>query len=334
MKMKIWKNSPLDAVMLGLSLTQAVVMFTLAARWEHAAVIERAGSFALLVFMITYNIVIISHLFTHTPWFESRPLNSLASMLNSIDIGQSAQAYQLTHVRNHHRYNNDRKGPDGRTKDTTSTFADGKGGEHDSVWHYAFVGAAITLRNTVRNVTAVRRLWGVGPHEQALRKLAVKDPVRHARELRQVRLDRMAHVVALVAFALISWQWTLMCYVPAFYLALALVNVHNYYEHYGAAPGSRYTDSVSYYGRLYNLLTFNDGYHQEHHLRPQTHWTRMPTVRREHAAALNQVERIISPVPALLGFLHRTRPLLHRRVPVAAPPNPPEESADRNSLAG
>jgi fatty acid desaturase len=334
MKMKIWKNSPLDAAMLGLSLTQAVVMFTLAARWEHASVVERTGGFVLLVFMITYNIIIISHLFSHTPWFESRALNSLASMLNSIDIGQSAQAYQLTHVRNHHRYNNDRKGPDGHTRDTTSTFEDGKHGEHDSVWHFAFVGAAHTLRNTVRNVIAVWRLWGVGPHEQALRKLAVKDPVRHAREIRQVQMDRVAHVAALVAFTALSWQWTLLCYVPAFYLALALVNVHNYYEHYGAAPGSRYTDSVSYYGRLYNRLTFNDGYHQEHHLRPQTHWSRMPVVRREHAAALNQVERIISPVPALLGFLDRKRPLLHRRASAAAPPPPPEESAERNSLAG
>lgn len=331
--MKLWKNSPLDAVMLGLSLTQAAVMFLLAARWEHASAFERAGGFALLVFMMTYNIIIISHLFTHTPWFEPRVLNMLASMLNSMNIGQSAQAYQLTHVRNHHRYNNDRKGPDGHTKDTSSTFEDGKDGEHDSVWHYAFVGAAHTLRNTVRNVLAVWRLWGVGPHEQALRDLAAKDSARRARELRQVQLDRMAHVAALAGFVVLSWEWTLLCYVPAFYLALALVNVHNYFEHYGAAPESRYTDSVSYYGRLYNLLTFNDGHHQEHHLRPQTHWSRMPAVRREHAAALDSVERIISPVPALLGFLDRKRPMLHRRTHAAAPPPPAEEPAELNSLA-
>jgi fatty acid desaturase len=332
--MKLWKNSPLDAVMLGLSLTQTTVMFTLAARWEQASVVERAGGVVLLVFMTTYSNIIISHIYIHTLWFESRVLNALASMLNSINIGQSVQVYQFTHVRNHHRYNNDCKGPDGHTKDTSSTFKDGKDGEHDSVWHYAFVGAAHTLRNIARNVLAVWRLWGVGPHENALRELAAKAPERHACEIRQVQLDRVAQVAALVVFVALSWKWTLLCYVPAFYLALAFINVQNYFEHYGAAPESRYTDSVSYYGRLYNLLTFNDGYHQEHHLRPQTHWSRMPAVRREHAAALNNVERIISPVPAILGFLDRKRPLLHQRARAAAPPLPPEESVGLNSLAG
>lgn len=332
--MKLWKNSPLDAVMLGLSLTQAALMFTLATRWEEASVVERAGGFVLLVFMITYNIIIISHLFTHTPWFGPRVLNALASMLNSMNIGQSAQAYQLTHVRNHHRYNNDRKGPDRHTRDISSTYEDGQDGEHDSVWHFAFVGAAHTFRNTVRNVLAVWRLWGVGPQETVLRKLAAKDSGRHARELRQVQLDRMAHVVALVVFAALSWRWTLLCYLPAFYLALAFVNVQNYFEHYGAAPERRDTDSVSYYGRLYNLLAFNDGYHQEHHLRPQTHWSRMPEVRRDHADALNNVQRVISPVPAILGFLDRKRPLLHKRAHGAAPSCPPAEPGDLDSLVG
>ena len=68
---------------------------------------------------------------------------------------------------------------------------------------------------------------------------------------------------------------------------------------------------MSHYSRLYNALTFNDGYHQEHHLSPSTHWSRMPAVRERNAARLDAQPRIVSPVPAMLGFLHRRRPLLH-----------------------
>jgi fatty acid desaturase len=159
----------------------------------------------------------------------------------------------------------------------------------------------------------------VGAHEQDLLKLFAKSASKRAWEMRQVQLDRMAHFFALCLLLTISWKWVLFCYVPAFFLALALVNVQNYYEHYGAVPEDRYANSVSYYGSIYNLLTFNDGYHQEHHLRPLTHWTQMPRVYRENGHRLDQVERIISPVPAILGVFDRKRPLLHRSRPAAVP---------------
>lgn len=310
--MKIWKHTRLDAAMLFLSIAQLVITLLLAASWKHFSLVGWVGSVALIVVMTVYNIIVVSHLFTHVPWFESPLLNSLASILNSINIGQSVQSYQLTHVRNHHRYNNDQKGPDGNTKDISSTFQGGIGDDHLSAFRYAFLGAAETLLSVGWELLSVVRLWRVGEQDQKLLKLASEYPGRRVRELRQVRLDRAGHFIALLLFFGISWKWTLLCYLPAFYLALALVNIQNYYEHYGAAPNSRYTDSVSYYGRIYNLLTFNDGYHQEHHLRPQSHWRAMPEVRSIYSDKLDRVERIVSPVPAILGVLHRNRKQLHR----------------------
>lgn len=309
--MRIWRNTRRDALLLAFSVAQFGATLWLAASWEHASVPGRVGGFALLVFMMTYNVIVVSHLFTHVAWFTSPLLNRLASMLNSADIGQSVQVYELTHVRNHHRYNNDAKGEDGTTRDTSSTYRDGKDGEHARLLPYVLGGALSSLADRGRELLAASRLWRVGARESRLLELAARGPGRRARELRQVQLDRMAHCLALAAFAVISWSWALECYLPAFYLALALVNVQNYYRHYGARPGDRAADSVSYYGRLYNLLTFNDGYHQEHHLSPGTHWSRMPAVRERHREALDSAGRIVSPVPAMVGFLHRGRPLLH-----------------------
>lgn len=309
--MKIWKYSRRDIILLALSIAQFVVTLFLAVRWEEWSMFGRVASFLSITAMTVYNIIVVSHLFTHTRWFNSPLLNALVSMFNSVNIGQSVQAYELTHVRNHHRYNNDRKGPDGKTKDASSTFRDGSGDEHAGALRYAVLGAVESLLSIGRALLGVTRLWRVGQHEQELLFLAAKTPARRARELRQIRLDRMAQFMATALFLAISWKWFLLCYLPAFFVSLALVNIQNYYEHYGALPESTYANSVSYYGRVYNLLTFNDGYHQEHHLRPLTHWIQMPKVREQCGAKLTEIERIVSPVPALLGAFHRNRKQLH-----------------------
>jgi fatty acid desaturase len=313
--MRIWRNTPKDAILLGLSVAQFAATLWLAARWDTASLASWAAGTLLLTVMMTYNIIVISHLFTHVPWFTSHRLNAAVSVLNSVNIGQSVQAYQLTHVRNHHRFNNDAKSADGTTRDTSSTYRRGKDGDHAPLLPYALGGALESLAGRGREVLYVARLWRVGPGETTLRSLASRREARRGRELRQIQADRAAHVLSLALFCALSWQWTLLSYLPAFFVALTMVNVQNYYRHYGADPSERAADSVSHYGRLYNLLTFNDGYHQEHHLSPGTHWSRMPQVHERNREKLAAQPRIVSPVPAMLGFLDRRRPLLHREHP-------------------
>lgn len=57
-------------------------------------------------------------------------------------------------------------------------------------------------------------------------------------------------------------------YLPAYAVGLGLCWIHGHYEH---ARGT-----MSHYGRLYNFLFLNDGYHVEHHAHPSEHWTRLP----------------------------------------------------------
>jgi Fatty acid desaturase len=66
---------------------------------------------------------------------------------------------------------------------------------------------------------------------------------------------------ALLAFAP---RFTLTVYLPGYLFGLGLCALQGHYEH---ARGT-----ISHYGRLYNLLFFNDGYHIEHHVHPGMHW--------------------------------------------------------------
>ena len=61
------------------------------------------------------------------------------------------------------------------------------------------------------------------------------------------------------------YLWT--AYLPGCALGLTLCSLQGYFEHA--------TGTTSHYGRLYNLLFFNDGYHAEHHRRPTLHWSKL-----------------------------------------------------------
>lgn len=309
--MHIWRTSRKDFFLAAISAAQFALTLLFAMSWATASPAARVAGGVLVTLMMTYNIIVVSHLFTHMPWFVSGRLNALVSLVNSVNIGQSVQAYHLTHVRNHHRFNNDRPAEDGSTRDTTSTYYKGKNGRHRPLLPYAVGGAVDSLVTRVKDTVSVVRLWKVGSKEENLLSLASRRDEGRARELRQVQADRAVMFLFLVLFAVISWQWTLFCYLPAFFAALTLVNVQNYYRHFGANPDVRAADSVSHYNRVYNFLTFNDGFHQEHHLSPSSHWSRMPEVSARQRGKLDAQPRIVSPVPAMLGFLHRNRPQLH-----------------------
>jgi fatty acid desaturase len=307
--MRLWKNSPLDAMHLAYIVLQFVTMLWMAHGWERFSLLGQVGSVALLVVIMWYNIVVIAHLFTHVPWFHAEWANDTVSMFNSINIGHSMQSYRLKHVRNHHVFHNDLEG-----QDISSTYVAGVDGRHVhvSAFGYAFEGACLDMVSVIKTHLLFIRLWSVGTDETLLRGLAVRSEPRRSHELRQIQRDRIANFLGLVLLSFISWKWTLACYVPALFIAVMLMSFQNYFEHYGATPGERFANAVSYYGRLYNLLAFNDGYHQEHHLRPQAHWSTLPAVRLRYAEALDEADRVISPVPAVVGFLRRAGPLRYR----------------------
>ena len=108
-------------------------------------------------------------------------------------------------------------------------------------------------------------------------------------------------------------------YVPGWLGGLLLCRVQGHFEH---ARGT-----TSHYGRLYNALFFNDGYHIEHHLAPGRHWSELPARRARgrtsrwppvlrwlDALTLEGLERLVLASPALQRLVLHVHERAFRRV--------------------
>lgn len=278
----MFKNSWRDATPAGLTVLQAGLTFFIAARWSSWSVSELVAMFPISVALAWYNPIIATHNFLHTPFFSSEGVNRVYAALNSINLGLPQVLYRLHHL-NHHAHTNDRPDADGRTRDLGSTYAYGRDGRHEHVLPYCAL-ALFRPGTTEAWKTALRKGHGG-----------------------QLAFELTACIAGMAMLAWLSPAFVLMYWLPVFYVGWFLAHMENYYEHFGAHAHERFANSVSYYGRLYNALLCNEGYHQEHHLRPQTHWTARPRVRTDFAAALDRPGRVIATVPPLLGFLERRR---------------------------
>lgn len=137
----------------------------------------------------------------------------------------------------------------------------------------------------------------------------------HAGAVWRMRVTPLLLVESLLVLALWAVLYAsdrlyfLSSYLPGMALGLTLCWVHGYYEH---AQGT-----TSHYGRVYNLLFFNDGYHVEHHAGTGLHWTALPArVRRGattsrwppvlrwlDAFSLVSLEKLVLRSPALQRFV-------------------------------
>jgi hypothetical protein len=135
--------------------------------------------------------------------------------------------------------------------------------------------------------------------------------LHHADDARPARL-RGASFIELVGIA-VMWMvfviaapaWFALAYLPGWAAGLGLCYLQGHYEH---ARGT-----TSHYGRLYNFLFFNDGYHVEHHRNPASPWVELkhsvvpdarrsrwpPVLRWLDAFTLEGLERLALRSPAL-----------------------------------
>jgi fatty acid desaturase len=95
-------------------------------------------------------------------------------------------------------------------------------------------------------------------------------------------------------------RFFVLAYMPGYALGMVLCALQGRYEH--RREGASCALGVSYYGRLYNLVWFNDGYHAEHHASPGAHWTSLPARRGRRLGASP------SGLPPVLRWIEEARP--------------------------
>jgi len=276
--MKIWRYSPRDSLLILIAAAQLAGMTAWAMRFATLPLTVNVALFLAMSYVFYYNPIVVTHNFLHTPFFRRKWLNRAFPVLNSANLFLPQVLYKYHHL-THHQYAND---PirNGTTLDPSSTFRYGKDGQQEGFVSYSALG-----------------LFRDGTSQ------AYREAIKHGQRS-QFWMELAAVVVTAGLWIAIDWRWFLLGFVPTFYAGWFLALLENYYEHHRARdPDSRLADSVSYYGRWYNLMMFNEGYHQEHHLKPHLHWTRRPQVHAEWKGKFKDAGAYEARKPPLLGFL-------------------------------
>lgn len=209
-------------------------------------------AWVFLAWSYCWNLQCISHNFIHNPFFTSVWLNRFFSLLESLAIGVPHLLYHHYHL-NHHWGDSDAKGPDGTTRDWSSIYRHGKGQEAETFCRYVLLSF---WRVEVGAVLAV-----VAKHGR--------------RQVFQLAVETLALGAFWGLMVWLDWRYFVFYYLTSYYVGWMLSYAEGYFEHYDSKPGNPYANSVSSYHWLYNLIWFNNGYHQEHHWDPKVHWTRM-----------------------------------------------------------
>jgi fatty acid desaturase len=187
-------------------------------------------------------------------FFKSKALNVVFSVINTLANTFPQTLFKYHHF-NHHTSTNDKSSVYGETKDRTSIYRYGKElGEQEGFISYS-------LKSPLR--TKMNILW-----QDTKRKGGAKLAV----------LEMVCLIAFLAVIFAINWKFGFVT-LFVLYMGQVLSFAENYAEHGSTINTSNLDNSVSSYTPWYNLIWFNNGYHQEHHYRPQVHWTEVPKLK-------------------------------------------------------
>lgn len=265
------KYSNRDLVLVAVAILQCVALPVWALYSPTLSLGAHLGLFGIFLLVFYFNPIVVTHNFLHTPFFRSSFLNRAFTVFNSMNLGLPQILYKYHHL-NHHRHNNS-------LEDPSSTYLFGKDGKQE---HWVPYSACSLLRD------GTKVAW-----RQTLQK----------QEGHILTAELVAVLIYWVLLLCINARFFLLTYGALFYAGWFLAHVENYFEHFNAkAPADRFGNAVSFYPRWYNILMFNEGYHQEHHVSPQEHWSLRPQTRARYGEQMKKAGAHEAKWPPLLGM--------------------------------
>jgi fatty acid desaturase len=262
MKRSLFLNTPKDAWLVLQTLTVIALPLVTAAM---------SLDFIWWVVMLPIHFFILlntlnSSMHHHTHWatFSNQKLNNIYELVVSASNMHSTQIYRKNHS-THHKHVNDIP-IDGKSRDPVSVFGQGKNNQRENFYKFCSLRAVQILILPIRNLLGT---CGIG-----------SKPNLVFMKYTHWRNEQWASIALPVVIFMLDWVYGLWLLCVIYYLAHFFNYAWHYGEHYGAhhLRGDTTRDSVAIYNRWYNTFCFNSGYHQEHHHRPGTHWSRLKEV--------------------------------------------------------
>ncbi len=235
----------------------AVVALVFVAQLTVFFVIDNLWLAALCVFALLFAQIscgAICHNHHHANIFRWRPLNRLLEIVLFLQTGTSPFSWTLHHnIGHHHHYLHPQQDPSSwRHRD----------GRPMTRWYYDLVNAAMIYPE----------IWRIGPSRPRL----------FARFKRMLVISNLV----LLCFLLIDPVMALIVFIAPMPIMLVLLLDNTWLQHSGLDTRHHLTASRNVENRLYNLTSWNLGYHAAHHLRPGVHWSALPAL---HATIRPQI---------------------------------------------
>lgn len=279
----LFRYSYLDLLSIAVIPVHAAIFVLVALEWDQLSWPMCAALAPLFLLMSVQNTG-ANHNHYHTPIFRKEWLNSLVGIGFSLEDGPKTP-YNIGHGLHHRSTGSENESKVlevmGFTPKPQRIFVDFV--DFVLTWSgLKYVAAMVMLERW--SFDRIANLFRVGGTNQDASSSIVMTILRTLKDNDDLRRRCKLEIAFSMAFRatliVISWEFVVFFLLPVQFLISRIRATENFLQHWGATdPTDPLRDSVSCYGTFYNLLTFNLGYHQEHHYKAGVHWLELPRLR-------------------------------------------------------